>query len=173
MGDPDKGTDINTFDALEGGSDWYLVSQAECSIDTIEDLFETSTDSVSCISNLIDDDEVDQGNSLALFNELLTEDSNRAVADLKRKFRSSPPEAVESLSPRLEAVHITPEKAFKRRLFHDSGIEQDETENLTEKVVESIQETESIDNVQEQPDCIELFKSNNWKATLLLSLIHI
>lgn len=170
MGDPDKGIEIDTIDALEGGSEWYLVSQAECSIDTIEDLFENSTDSVSCISNLIDDDEVDQGNSLALFNELLTEDSNRAVADLKRKFRSSPPEAVESLSPRLEAVHITPEKAVKRRLFHDSGIEQDETENLTEKVVEPTQGTTSNDTLQGQPDCVELFKSNNWKATLLYKL---
>lgn len=167
MGDPDKGS--NNFDALEGGSEWYIVSQAECSLDTLEDLFEKSTDSVSEISNLIDDDEVDQGNSLSLFNELLAEDSNRAVADLKRKFTSSPPEALESLSPRLQAVHISPQKPIKRRLFTDSGIEQDETENLSEKVVSNddnvLSETENVST-----ECLELLKSNNWKATLLFKI---
>lgn len=170
MGDPDKGIDHN--DALEGGSEWYIVSQAECSIDTLEDLFDNSTDAVSEISNLIDDDEVDQGNSLALFTELLTEDSNRAVADLKRKFTNSPPEAVESLSPRLHAVHITPQKSIKRRLFRDSGIEQDETENLSEKVVDtSFQQTVSFE--QQQGDCLDLFRSTNWKATFLYKIKEI
>lgn len=164
MGDPDKG--IEHYDALEGGSDWYMVSQAECSLDTLEDLFENSTDSVSEISNLIDDDEVDQGNSLSLFNELLTEDSNRAIADLKRKFTCSPPEAVESLSPSLQAVHITPQKSVKRRLFDDSGFEQDETENLSEQVASS----QNSISEPVQSDCVEIFKSTNWKATLLFKI---
>ena len=64
MGENNKG---NTFDSV-GCSSWFM-QEAECvdSLDTIEDLFENSTDG-SDISNLIDDvDNCVQGNSLALF----------------------------------------------------------------------------------------------------------
>ncbi|ATQ38604.1 E1 [Gammapapillomavirus 25] len=135
MADPTKGTDMC---ALEGTSQWYIFSEAECmgSLDTLEELFDKSSD--SDVSNLIDDmDESEQGNSLALYNQQVTEDSNNAIAQLKRKYTKSPLKtkpSVAELSPQLEAVTISPQK-YKRRLFVDSGIVEDETANSVEKVV--------------------------------------
>jgi hypothetical protein len=154
MGDLDKGT-VN-LDCLEGTSGWYMVQEAEC-VDSLTELFEESTDSnFSNISNLIDDDEVDQGNSLALFTEQLAEDSNRVVAALKRKYTTTPPQTVSDLSPRLQAVHITPQKSSsKRRLFHDSGICEDEAQSGSEVL-------NNYDSLRS-----ELLKSNNAKAVIL------
>lgn len=61
MGDINKGT------AHISQSDSWFLTEAECinSLDTLEELFEGSTDG-SDISNLIDDAECVQGNSLAL-----------------------------------------------------------------------------------------------------------
>jgi len=85
MGDA-KGTD--NFDSLEGSSKWFIVDQAECvdSLESLEDLFEDSTND-SNISNLIDDGEIlDQGNSLALYNTLETVECDTAIAAQKRKY---------------------------------------------------------------------------------------
>lgn len=132
MGDINKGT------AHISQSDSWFLTEAECinSLDTLEELFEGSTDG-SDISNLIDDAECVQGNSLALLNEQLTDDCNTAVLELKRKFTTSPEQSVADLSPRLLAINISPQRTSKRRLFQDSGIAEDEAENTFEKVDDS------------------------------------
>ena len=158
MGENNKG---NTFDSV-GCSSWFM-QEAECvdSLDTIEDLFENSTDG-SDISNLIDDvDNCVQGNSLALLNEQLAEECHADILALKRKFTTTPEQTVNELSPRLAAVQITPERSIKRRLFGDSGIEEDEAENNVEKVVEISQNTES------ESDNLNLLNTDNSKGLLL------
>lgn len=111
------------------GTEWFLDLEAECdSMDTLNDLFEGSTD--SDISNLIDnEDQVDNALPLALFNKQNAEECDRAILELKRKY-TSPDRSVAELSPRLEAVSISPQrqKQTKRKLFEDSGIENDEAE---------------------------------------------
>jgi hypothetical protein len=167
MGDSDKGTVPN----LKVSGSWYLIDEAECleSLDTMEELFDNSTDG-SDISNLIDDvDNCSQGNSLALFNEQLVQDSNNAVAALKRKLVGSPVQTVAELSPRLEAVSISPQKPqSKRRLFGDSGIVEDEAENTFEQVVDHIElSNESADNTENSPvDLTQMLNSSNYKAVL-------
>lgn len=145
MADPTKGTD--SLDSLEGAS-WYFVKEAECvdDFDCIDNIFEESTD--SNISNLLDDnDEVDQGNTLALFTEQLQEDCDQTIQYLKRKLISSPEVDVAALSPKLQGCSISPhkEKQSKRKLnFQDSGIEQDEVENSLTSQVESNVEITSV-----------------------------
>lgn len=132
MGEPNKGTD----NLCENAS-WYIIDSAECvdSLNDLEELFDTSTN--SSISNLIDDvDVVDEGLPLDLFNQQITEECNAAIESLKRKFVGSP-ESVAELSPRLQAVQITPRKgsSSKRKLFDDSGIVDDETADHDETQV--------------------------------------
>ena len=159
MGDT-KGTD--SFETLEKDCDWYIVKEAECidDLNSFENLFEESTDE-SVISQLIDDvDEIDQGNSLALFNKQLTDDCTNAISVLKRKFVRSPQQqSVAELSPRLQAIKITPEGKSKRRLFQDSGIEEDETTNISQVATNSIPEGASQN--------IDLLHCSNRRATLL------
>lgn len=137
MGDHNKGTkNVDNF------AEWYMVTEAECvdSLHELDELFEESTDE-SNISNLIDDAEVDesnQGNSLMLYNAQVTEECNSAILELKRKYMKSPQQSVADLSPKLHAVHISPEKNIKRRLFHDSGIEEDEAANNAEQVAPDV-----------------------------------
>nr|AYA94514.1 MAG: E1 protein [Human papillomavirus] len=155
MGDHKQG---NLF-GNEGCSSWFI-EEAECfdSLDTIDDLFEKSTEA-SDISNLIDDvDNCSQGNSLALFNKQLTEECEADIQALKRKFTTSPEQSVNALSPRLAAVQISPQRSIKRRLFGDSGIEEDEAENSNEKVVE----LSGNDN-----DNLNLLNTENFKGVLL------
>lgn len=132
MGDPNKGTDN-----LCENAGWYIIDEAECidSFNELEELFENSTSST--ISNLIDDvDVVDEGLPLDLFNQQVTEECTSAIENLKRKFIGSP-ESVADLSPRLQAVQITPRKgsSSKRKLFDDSGIVEDETADHAETQV--------------------------------------
>ena len=104
MGDSNKGSN-SSFDCLEGTSSWFFVTEADCveDIDEIDELFEKSTD--SNVSNLIDEsDEVDQGNTLAFYNEQLQQDCDQAILLLKRKYVNSPETAVAALSPKLQAV---------------------------------------------------------------------
>ena len=85
MGDPNKGTD--DFQTFNNTDSWF-VREAECvdSLQALDDIFEESTNG-SVISNLIDDeDQVDEGNSLALYNAQLTEESDRTLLELKRKY---------------------------------------------------------------------------------------
>ncbi|UXR08069.1 MAG: E1 protein [Varecia variegata papillomavirus 1] len=147
----DKGTD--TSDSLEGGSSWYIVHEAECQ-DDLEDLdrvLEESTEG-SMLSSFIDDvDDIDQGNSLQLFNRQLAEDCEQQIHELKRKHLTPSPrqQALLDLSPQLESVTISPQpKSSKRRLFQDSGVgdsfinesEDADTEVAEEVVVHNIDE---------------------------------
>lgn len=146
----DKGTDpLDLLDSLEGTSKWFE-TEAVCvdGIDSLDDLFEDSPNG-SIVSNLIDDSEdLEQGNSLALFNQQITDACNKAVIELKRKLMTSPEQTVAvELSPRLAAVTISPRKVVKRRLFDsgDSGIAEDEAANIHEKVVVDAIVTPNVD----------------------------
>ena len=169
MGDSTKGTD--TFDCLEGASSWYFVSEADCvdDINDFEELFDKSTD--SSVSNLIDDsDEVDQGNTLSIYNEQLQHDCDQAILLLKRKYANSPETAVAALSPKLQAVSISPQKdkQSKRRLiFEDSGIEQDEAENSLTSQVDNLIDSHVENPDQEGTNANEILEKNNQKAYLL------
>nr|AGU90242.1 E1 [Human papillomavirus] len=158
MGDVNKGTEFT----IETSSEWFIKEAERInSLEPLEELFEESTDE-SEVSNLIDDTDCCQGNSLALFNKQLTEDCNSAVAELKRKFTASPAQSVAELSPRLLAIQISPERSIKRRLFDDSGIERDETENATEKVSETVN-TERQEN---WVDSLNVLNNSNYKIIL-------
>ena len=187
----DKGT--NSPNSLEGVSGWYIVTEAECEEDltdlnSLERLFDES-DGGSDISNLIDNDEVDQGNSLALLNQQLLEESSQQITELKRKYLSPPKEADIDLSPKLQSVSLSSEtKNSKRRLFVDSGIENEAEDSYEAAQVSS---GESETQAQQVPEnggsiCEELLRSRNATVTALakfketfgvsykdLSLIHI
>lgn len=158
MADIPKGTD--SFESIENDCSWCILDEAECvdDIDTLKDLFDNSTDG-SDVSNLIDDvDNASQGNSLALFNRQLTEETNKDISALKRKYIKSPQQQIAALSPRLQAVKITPEGKSRRRLFQDSGIEEDETPCVSQVV-------SNVENAAK--DAIDLLRCSNRKATLL------
>lgn len=159
MGEP-KGTDN-----VDLGADWYLVKEAECvdSLDALEDLFDESTD--SNISNLIDDDDVQQGDSLALYHTQITEECNKAILDLKRKYITSPDRSVADLSPRLEAVRISPHRQSKRRLFDDSGIGEDEAENHVTEI--QVEETACHSQKDGARHNLNLLNASNRKAVML------
>ncbi|ATQ38520.1 E1 [Gammapapillomavirus 22] len=158
MGD-NKGTDFTISER-----EWFI-TEAECvtSLESLDELFEGSTDG-SDISNLIDETDCSQGNSLALFNEQLTEEHTSAILDLKRKFTTSPEQPVADLSPRLQAIRLTPQRTSKRRLFEDSGIAEDEAESSNEKVVDVEQSSNSNDdNINEN---LNLLTTTNYKVIL-------
>lgn len=162
MGEPAKG--IEKSESLDNINDWCFITEADCidDVDTLSELFEADTD--SDISNLIDDlDPVNQGNSLALYNEQVNEECETAIAALKRKFIASPDRSVENLSPRLQAVHISPQRLIKRRLFEDSGIGEDETANSVTQVDSSA----AIDSIDVSQENYSILHSANRKATLL------
>ncbi|AYD74614.1 E1 [Macaca mulatta papillomavirus 7] len=168
MGDPNKGTD--SVESLDSNNGWYIVQEAECvdDLNALDDLFEESTDG-SMISNLIDDiaeDAVDEGNTLALFNTQITEECDKAIQALKRKLIKSPQHSIAELSPKLQAVSITPKKNSKRRLqFEDSGIVDDEAENTVEKVAQvPIQVVAGKDGGYVN---LELLQVNNRKSIML------
>lgn len=166
MGDPNKGTE--TFANLNNVNDWF-VREAECvdGLQSLDDLFEESTNG-SVISNLIDDDDqVDEGNSLALFNAQVTEDSDRAVLFLKRKYINSPERSLADLSPQLEAVRISPRKPPKKRLFEDSGVGEDEAENSNE--LSQVEECNVSNNavVENGAAINDILNCNNKRAVIL------
>nr|AYA94036.1 MAG: E1 protein [Human papillomavirus] len=166
MGDPTKGTEY--FDCLEGSSSWYLVTEADCvdDIDDFDELFDNSTE--SNISNLLDEnDEVDQGNTLAFYNEQLQQDCDKAIQFLKRKCVPSPETDVAALSPKLQAVCLSPQKErqSKRRLtFEDSGIEQDEAANTFTSQVDDNSACVSQEN---GVSGMEVLEKSNQKAYML------
>lgn len=102
----DKGT-------TPGCSGWtFIEREAECDDgggdqdDEYEALFEQSTQ-----DSFLDNEDVDQGNSLALFTEQSGAEDEQQVAVLKRKYTQTPRKdrvEVDSLSPRLDAVTISP-----------------------------------------------------------------
>ena len=156
----------------EGFGDWCLL-EADCSDveNDLGQLFERDTD--SDISDLLDDTELEQGNSLELFHQQECEQSEEQLQKLKRKYFS--PKAVAQLSPRLASISLSPQQKSKRRLFaeQDSGLEltlNNEAEDVTPEV-----EVPAIDS---RPDdeggsgdvdihYTALLRSSNKKATLM------
>nr|UXX42007.1 MAG: E1 [Gammapapillomavirus sp.] len=159
-----KGTEKN-FD-LEGINEW-CITEAECVNESLDNLFEESTND-SIVSNLIDDaDSVDQGNSLALFNQQSSEEYDKALVVLKRKLNVTPEKpSVADLSPRLLAVHITPERQSKRRLFNDSGIAEDEAESSYVQVAASLPENVAGNHNGALAEELSILRSSNLRATL-------
>nr|AYA94736.1 MAG: E1 protein [Human papillomavirus] len=168
MGDT-KGT--KSVDSIENDTDWLFINEADCidepeCLNSLEELFDESTNG-SVISELIDDaDVVDQGNSLALFNEQCTEECNFAIRELKRKYVKSPEQVVAALSPRLEAVKISAEGKSKRRLFLDSGIEDDEAQNNAQ-VACGAQQGNDCARSHVGDQMVQLLHCSNRKATML------
>lgn len=166
MGDHNKG--IDSFENISG--DWFIVEEADCvdnihsNLNVLDELFEESTNG-SNISNLIDDDEVDQGNSLALYNTQLTDEHNRTILELKRKYNATPEKNIADLSPRLAAVSISPQRQIKKRLFQDSGILEDEAESN----IESLQVDENSESRHENHNGagLEILQCSNAKAIFL------
>lgn len=163
-----KGTENDPL--FEGNSDWFL-TEAECEhMDSLEDLFDNSTGEESILSQLIDDEPVQQGNSLALYSEQLNDAHEAAVTALKRKLIHSPVQTISAqLSPKLAAIHISPKRKSKRRLF-DSGIQEDEASDTNEKVVLDSLEKEVVekDNNESTEDSIgrDILKLSNSKACI-------
>lgn len=156
MADVTKGTD--SFDSMEGTSDWYILREVECveDINTLDNLFEDSTDG-SIVSNLIEDVDVDQGNSLELYNKQVAEECETAILSLKRKYIRTPEQAASELSSQSAAVSKSPKRQAKRRLFGDSGIEEDEAENILTQV--DINSNSS--SLQSTAPSVTLIQNNN------------
>jgi hypothetical protein len=164
MGDVNKGTDLNNIDNTE----WFIVEEADCvdnSLTALDDLFEESTNG-SVVSNLLDDEPVDQGNSLALYNTQIADECDRAIGDLKRKYIGSPQKSIVDLSPRLAAVHISPQRVSKKRLFEDSGIVEDEASNSNE-LLQVEAEHGNRHNESHNTALLDILKCNNAKALFL------
>ena len=169
MAEPTKGIkNISNLDLC------FIETEAECVNDsnTLDDLFDESTNG-SDISNLIDDTAVEQGNSLSLLNIQLTDECDRAVAVLKRKYAKSPKRSpIADLSPRLEAITISPEKerqSKRRLLFEDSGIVEDEAENHIVQVVPQEGEDggHTCAAASLSASCAELLQSNCKRSFLI------
>lgn len=161
-------------------SDWVLV-EAECSDvdETIEDLFDKSD--TSDISDLVDNASVAdcQGLSLQLFRQQEQTESDEQLQQLKRKYIQSPEhKAVLNLSPRLEAISISPrttKKAKKQLLWDDSGIglshhEADDSiaQGQDQVEISAIEETaSSVKEGSGKNGAEALFKLSNRRAFML------
>ncbi|ACO58658.1 putative replication protein E1 [Ovis aries papillomavirus 3] len=160
---------------------WFILREADCSSDGSGDELELSTE--SDISELIDNSEQCQENSLQLYQQQESEQHERNLCMLKRKFTGSPKKRLDcDLSPSFREIHITPEKhPPKRRLFQpdDSGIDLN-TENEAETVDEAgtqvtvSAETASLQSPplgrREDPERLlaeELLRSSNRRAVQL------
>nr|AEX31152.1 E1 protein [Human papillomavirus] len=172
MADPKGTKNVENVD----DSAWFIVHEADCvdDIDTLDDLFEQSTVE-STISNLIDDD-VDieeQGNSLALYNSQVTDECDKAITLLKRKYMKSPQGSVAELSPKLDAVTISPskERQSKRRLFHDSGLGEDEAaitfEQVESNIAVSQEGKDGGNSADSTPSVTSVLQTNYTRSQLL------
>ena len=156
----------------EGLSDWCIL-EAECSDleNDFEQLFEQDTD--SDVSDLLDNGELEQGNSLELFHQQECEQSEEQLQILKRKYLS--PKAVAQLSPRLESISLSPQQKSKRRLFaeQDSGLElslNNEAEDVSPEVEVPAIDSRPVDEGGSGAidiDYVSLLRSSNIKATLM------
>lgn len=175
-----KGTSCftdNTTDACV-----FIETEASCedALDSLEALFEESdgTD----ISDLIDNiDEPDRGNPQALLNRQQLEEDSQLLSALKRKYVSpSPKQRVIDLSPRLEALCVSPRRSSsKRRLFEDSGIghEAEDSNAQVEQVAsEELTNSGTLTNGDENAvcatqdgdtRCLDILHSSNRHATAL------
>ncbi|AHL83544.1 E1 [Enhydra lutris papillomavirus 1] len=146
-------------------SEWVLL-EAECSDNENDDL-EQFAGTSSDVSDLVDNASVaeDQVLSLQLFRQQEERDTEEHIAQLKRKYASQSPQStgVDSLSPHLEKISITPRKCKKAKKQlnwnSDSGLgtSQYEADDIAETQVEP--RAEGAENGAEA-----LFKSKNQKA---------
>ncbi|ADV03083.1 unnamed protein product [Equus caballus papillomavirus 3] len=109
-----------------GAGGWFVLQEAQCSDSDSEVEGADEIDGPELCS-ILDDGPVTQGNSLALFQSQIIQADEERVSWLKRKYAGSPEKDC-TLSPRLVAIHISPQKQVKRRLFlgvgnEDSGLE--------------------------------------------------
>lgn len=165
--------------------EWFLAREAahsdmEESVDDIE----PSADSE--ISDLFDDSEVNQGNSLHLYHQQEGEQHERQLSVLKRKLVTSPEQNIDlELSPRLDAIAISPAKpAVKRRLFtqNDSGLDlptQYEATNADEEGQEQVAACNGAAETLKSPPqngrreegtsrlLLDILKTSNRRAVLL------
>ncbi|ABM67067.1 E1 [Macaca fascicularis papillomavirus 1] len=162
----DKGSDKH----FDENDNWCLL-EADCSDienDELDNLFDRDTD--SDISDLVDNADLEQGNSRELLHQQQCNDSELQVQKLKRKYLS--PKAVAQLSPRLESISISPQQKSKRKLFaeQDSGLELSITneEDVSPEVeVPSVETTAGGGDGRSRVHCEELMRCSNVKATLL------
>ena len=166
MADPKGST------SKEGLGDWCIL-EADCSDleNDFEQLFEQDAD--SDVSDLLDNGELEQGNSLELFHLQECKQSEEQLQILKRKYLS--PKAVAQLSPRLESISLSPQQKSKRRLFaeQDSGLElslNNEAEDNAPEVEVPALDSGPVDEGgtgDVDIDYLALLRSSNRKATLL------
>lgn len=166
MADPKGST------SKEGLSDWCLL-EADCSDleNDFEQLYERDTD--SDISDLLDNCDLEQGNSLELFHQQECKESEEQLQKLKRKYIS--PKAVAQLSPRLESISLSPQQQkSKRRLFpeQDSGLElslNNEAEDVSSEVEVPAIDSRPVEGGSGDIDInyTALLRSSNHRATLL------
>ncbi|CAA50166.1 hypothetical protein HpV63gp3 [Human papillomavirus type 63] len=167
--------------------DWYIVDEAECRDDDeseLEDLEDTYNSlfnrSESDISDLLDDTQQSQGNSLELFHLQEHLQNEQDLNTLKRKYLNSPPQAsatetaCNSLSPRLESITISQrEKKARKQLFtqNDSGIElslcQDEVDNINEALQEQVDIVQSLGGGVRDCIGVDILKCSNTRSALL------
>ncbi|AGV05016.1 E1 [Castor canadensis papillomavirus 1] len=137
----------------EGCSGWF-VDESECvdfTDDTFDELFDRDTDDE--LSDFIDNADVTQGNSGELFHHQEAVQDEDRLGALKRKYictpQRTPEQELDSLSPRLGAITLSPPSAVhraKKRLNfpNDSGIdvsiqnEAGDTPQLLRSQVENI-----------------------------------
>nr|ART66892.1 E1 [Bat papillomavirus] len=152
------------------GNEWCLI-EAECSDDgedEDEDEFDELFEQAS--TDLIDDNVVQQGNSLELFQLQESEEQVQRVQEIKRKLKLSP-EIDSELSPRLKLVQISEHTpSAKKRLFSqpDSGFEAsgNETPVLARTQRREVDEPDSV-RAASPSFCKTLLKSFNQKACAL------
>uniref|UniRef100_A0AAU7E3A8 DNA 3'-5' helicase n=1 Tax=Mops bat papillomavirus TaxID=3141892 RepID=A0AAU7E3A8_9PAPI len=136
--------------------DWFIVRDADCVDgveDSMEELFDQDTD--SNISELIDDSVQSQGNTLELFHQQQCVESERQESVLKRKCFGTPEQDLDGLSPRLSAVKITHQRGSvaKKRLFEDSGVENEATCSL--------EAATQVDDNKRSSEVLEILKCKN------------
>nr|AYA93602.1 MAG: E1 protein [Human papillomavirus] len=162
---------------------WLLEVEAECLNDsdideTVDDTISNLLDAKSDISDLIDEAPQSQGNSLELFQQQESLESEQQLYALKRKYFQSPSERSNydeadlcALSPRLENITLTPKrkgKRSRRRLFNvtDSGVELSLENEVDIDVTESEIQVETETNAGGGDLVVQILKSKNVKATL-------
>jgi hypothetical protein len=168
------------IDPIEGCSGWFIDDEAECSDleNELEKLFDEEA-SETDLSDFLDDGETEQGNSRDLFHQQESAECEEQVQFLKRKYFS--PKAVQQLSPRLQAISLSPQQKSKKRLFveQDSGVElsglEQSVNNEAEDVAPEVEVPAAAPVVQGEEGghaqtanlIKDLLKCSNWRAKLL------
>lgn len=168
---------------------WLLI-EAECDDDADKDDDEDDADCAQDADwDFIDDAAVEQGNSRELFNQQEAEELEQLCLVQKRKYESPKEKLTCDLSPRLQAISISPRKppSSKKRLFDSEARGVDKTDEAantpgtgtqTQTQVESgvfsdfslcANESVSSGSSSQASDTlvIDLLKSKNRRATLL------